>query len=152
MEKISCISEDFRGVQAIYALKQNSEIVYIGYTSDVYLRINQHIKSNKIFNDFSILMCAKRGDNKNKLWRECLEQCLISDYKPKYNKLMCKNSFEYMSLLPSETLKKLSAETYEINDFTIDYKNETKIIYELLKVKDYNEALSIARYINARSF
>ena len=52
MKKLSYISEDFKNVGALYALKQDNKIVYIGCTNDVYRRINQHINSNKIFNDF----------------------------------------------------------------------------------------------------
>lgn len=147
MIKISHISEDFKNVGALYALKQNSKIVYIGCTNDVYRRINQHMDSNKIFNDFSILLCTNNTKiNHENIFRECVEQCLISDYKPKYNKLMCKNSFEYMALLPVSTLKRLSEET-SFNDFSVDYKNTTKDIYDLLQLKDYEESLKLAIYI-----
>lgn len=147
MKKLSYISEDFKNVGALYALKQDNKIVYIGCTNDVYRRINQHINSNKIFNDFSILLCTDNTNmNHEDIFRECAEQCLISDYKPIYNKLMCKNSFEYMALLPASTLKRLSEET-SFNDFSIDYKNTTKDIYNLLELKDYEESLNLAIYI-----
>lgn len=71
---------------------------------------------------------------------------IISDYKPKYNKLMCKNSFEYMVLLPASTLKRLSEETW-FHDFSKHYKDTTKDIYNLLELKDYEESLNLAIYI-----
>ena len=36
MKKLSYISEDFKNVGALYALKQDNKIVYIGCTKDIY--------------------------------------------------------------------------------------------------------------------
>ena len=45
-----------------------------------------------------------------------------------------------MALLPVSTLKRLSKETF-LMIFSIDYKNTTKEIYNLLELKGYEESL-----------
>jgi excinuclease UvrABC nuclease subunit len=62
----------------VYFLWDEDELVYIGESENIYLRIGQHIKDGrKRFDDFTIYITEDR---------KLLEAYLINVLKPKYNK------------------------------------------------------------------
>ena len=62
-----------RGNYTVYALILNKEPVYIGMTSNIKLRINQHRKSDKTFDSFYIIE-SRISDKKQAL---AVERTLI---------------------------------------------------------------------------
>lgn len=86
----------------IYALFNKDELVYIGQSSNLYLRVLEHIVEGK--KDFDGIKCAY---NNKLLDIQVMETILISKLKPKLNKLIVDIDF-YFKILPLETKKQLS--------------------------------------------
>jgi hypothetical protein len=64
-------------VVGIYFLYDNNELVYIGKSTNIHIRINTHRK-NKQFDSYSILKCCEDD-------LKIYERILINKYLPKYN-------------------------------------------------------------------
>ena len=69
----------------IYALFNKDELVYIGQSSNLYLRVLEHIVEGK--KDFDGIKCAY---NNKLLYILVMETILISKLKPKLNKQFLK--------------------------------------------------------------
>jgi len=67
----------------IYALISNNEIVYIGQTSTLAMRLGQHISSNKVFDSWSVIEDLGSFINESDL--NIKELQYIYTFKPKYN-------------------------------------------------------------------
>jgi len=65
----------------IYFLRSEGVIVYIGSTSRPHARVYSHTRSNKVFDDVSIMTCSEKEKLK-------LEGELIRKHLPLYNKLV----------------------------------------------------------------
>lgn len=125
------ISQHFRDLSCIYALKKNKEIVYIGTTGNLYTRLLEHIKNGKDFDDVSAVLMSKGKSSRLEI--QIIEQCIISEFKPKLNKMMAKNSFEYLSLIPHECFVIIGQTKNHIDAF----KWNAEQAYECLKTFDY---------------
>lgn len=92
----------------IYALFSKDELVYIGQSSNLYLRVLEHIVEGK--KDFDGIKCAY---NNKLLDIQVMETILISKLKPKLNKLIVDIDF-YFKILPLETKKQLSCSDVQV--------------------------------------
>ena len=68
-------------VSYVYALLNRGELVYIGCTTDVDRRKEEHWKSGKVFDECKVITSGT--DRKNMLHEE---RRLIEEYNPEYNK------------------------------------------------------------------
>ena len=92
--------QKYRSVQGIYALIQNSKIVYIGYSKNVYIRSLEHIADGKIvFNDLKCMPYVNREEGL------IYEMALISIAKPIHNKIKFDNFIHWLYSLPFNTSK-----------------------------------------------
>lgn len=82
------------GVYFLY--DKNKNLVYIGFSGNMYIRILEHIAEDK--KDFSFY---KAIEFKNIKSAQFAEIKLISIYKPKYNKLVCDDFNNLWSLIYS---------------------------------------------------
>lgn len=64
-------------ITGIYFLFSNNELVYVGQSTDVLRRIQQH-RSDKVFDEFCFKKCLERD-------LDTLERNTIRFYKPRYN-------------------------------------------------------------------
>ena len=72
MEKVIC-------KPCVYFLYRDNDLVYVGKTANIYLRIGQHIiEGQKKFDSFEYFFTEDA---------DCLEAILIKILKPIYNKL-----------------------------------------------------------------
>ena len=75
-------SEKFRGVEGVYMLVKNGEVVYVGYSSNLHSRINSHVNYSDI--DFaSVIVLYETEPN---IKARNLEDIIINIFLPKYNK------------------------------------------------------------------
>lgn len=86
----------------IYALFNKDELVYVGQSSNLYLRVLEHIVEVK--KDFDGVKCTY---NNKLLDVQIMETIVISKLKPKLNKLIVDIDF-YLKILPLETKKQLT--------------------------------------------
>ena len=92
--------------KGVYFLFDNKQLVYIGESNNVYMRIGQHIKDGKKkFDSFEIYPCNDRKK---------LEGFLIRAFTPKYNVSfgMYDNSAIEEDIFPSQTIEE-AIEAYE---------------------------------------
>jgi excinuclease UvrABC nuclease subunit len=93
--------QDVKRENGIYFLFKGEKIVYIGHSINVYTRILEHIIENKKTFDY-----IKAVYNSDILKTEILEVILISEVRPKYNKLVVNDSRLYFYSLPNSVSKK----------------------------------------------
>jgi excinuclease UvrABC nuclease subunit len=94
--------QGYRNEQGIYVLTEKDSIVYIGYSSNVYTRILEHlVEDKKAFNKVHFFEIEHKDDpiKTNYL---IIEMFLISKKIPKYNKLFFKNIKQWYWSLPCE--------------------------------------------------
>ncbi len=114
--------QSIKRCNGIYALKKDSEIVYIGRSSNIYLRILEHIVDG-----------VKDFDSISKVYfdditvSEIIETFIIDMLKPEYNELIM-DKFDYYCTLPNCCKKHESVVNYKsavyATDFTIgDLRN-----------------------------
>lgn len=125
LENLQCLRKKL----GVYFLYENKELVYIGYSGNMYVRILEHlVEGEKTFTHFKACECS------NATFAEVLEVKLISLYTPKYNKLIVESFNTYFSTLPKICKEDMVNEKYvsiygtnkisEISDFIIrDIKN-----------------------------
>lgn len=90
-----------RGMAGIYFLFENENLVYIGQSSDVYVRLLEHLAENeKKFTSFEL--CGVNKNQQDEFLFQLFELCSISVYKPKYNKLVVKDLWEWYNILPQK--------------------------------------------------
>ena len=68
----------------IYFLIDGDQIVYVGQSTNVSLRIYHHLKSDKVFDYYSVIPCEQNILNE-------VEAFYIVRFKPKYNHNLPKN-------------------------------------------------------------
>lgn len=85
----------------IYFLMEDSEIVYVGQSTDVARRIIEHVKMGKLFNKFYALDCSEyHPDGGHINWLNEFEASYIAKFKPKLNKAFPPNtSFWTLSVI-----------------------------------------------------
>jgi len=83
----------------LYFLYKNDVLVYIGVSKNIYVRVLEHCFDNT--KDFDSIKAISTKDNANRTVTEIMEVFLISNYKPKYNKLIASDIFTYFNTLPS---------------------------------------------------
>jgi len=76
---------NFKECFIIYALINNDEIVYIGQSTNILLRISNHLTSNKVFDSWSIVENLGTYTTSKEVNR--LEEKYIRKFLPKYNKM-----------------------------------------------------------------
>ena len=121
MNKI-CLSKYQSGVYVLYG---KGKLLYIGETSNLYLRIGQHIKAGKI--PFDNIEFYPFDENK----RKYIEGILIKIYLPKYNIKNAKD--EIMGKFkPKQRLLKLFGKSDNYNE-NIDVGDVENVITWILK-------------------
>ena len=93
-----------RNIGGVYFLYNLDELVYIGYSKNIYIRILEHFYNNKGFDSFSYYELKNYSANEMKL----VENVLIAHYSTELNKHIIKDTLWF----------------YEsnINSFTESYK------------------------------
>jgi len=84
-EEIISSKREFKESYLIYALISNNEIVYIGQSTNILLRISTHLTSNKVFDSWSIIENLGTYTTSKEVNR--LEEKYIRKFLPKYNKI-----------------------------------------------------------------
>lgn len=84
-EQILASKREFKESYLIYALISNDEIVYIGQSTNILLRISTHLTSNKVFDSWSIIENLGTYTTSKEVNR--LEEKYIRKFLPKYNKI-----------------------------------------------------------------
>jgi len=84
-EQILASKREFKESYLIYALISNDEIVYIGQSTNILLRISTHLTSNKVFDSWSIIENLGTYTTSKEVNR--LEEKYIKKFLPKYNKI-----------------------------------------------------------------
>jgi len=109
----------FRNKQGIYCLYMDNEVVYIGYSVNIYTRILEHIAEDK--KEFTRLK-AFDGSKFNTQENLLVEMGLICELKPLYNKIRFESFFMWFHSLPNReeydyesTLKKITILFKNIN-------------------------------------
>ena len=93
--------QNIKRCNGIYFLFDKNEIVYIGYSRNVYCRVLEHIIEDvKVFDEVTALY------NEDLLTSQVMEVALISELKTKYNKLSIDFDL-YWRVLPLEVKKQL---------------------------------------------
>jgi len=83
-EKVSQQNFDFNDKNSstyLYSLYHKDELVYIGITKDIKKRINQHKRTNKVFDRYEIVSIFN-----DRFYALREENILIKKHNPKYNK------------------------------------------------------------------
>lgn len=137
-------------VFCVYILKQDSEVVYVGKSSDVCVRLNTHAK-DKDFNEVYII------EVKDRTTQDFCENSLILKYKPKYNKSVnlkqtnvvinfevdCVSFYQWLnhttwfSGISSKLQEKLNCKfilrgfhTFINDDYSISFKNSNSVVIQ----------------------
>ena len=84
-EQILASKREFKESYLIYALISNNEIVYIGQSTNILLRISTHLTSNKVFDSWCIVENLGTYTTSKEVNR--LEEKYIRKFLPKYNKI-----------------------------------------------------------------
>ena len=67
----------------VYFLINKNKIVYVGMTSNIFLRLSDHrLITEKIFDSYSFLVVPRKDIRK-------IEKYFIDKFKPKYNGIIC---------------------------------------------------------------
>ncbi len=116
--------QSLRKVTGIYLLYKEEELVYIGQSTNIYVRVLEHICDRE--KDFDSVYGISIIEE-----RELLEVCLISRLKPKYNKLFVDSYKWFTKLLP------MNIREIAIN-IDIGYSRHYEEIIKLGKFEDNN--------------
>lgn len=84
-KEILSSKREFKDNYLIYALINKDEIVYIGQSKNILLRLNDHRKSNKVFDSWCIVENLGIYTTSKEVNR--LEEKYIKKLLPKYNKI-----------------------------------------------------------------
>ena len=88
----------YRNKEGVYTLFNNEEIVYIGYSRNVYVRILEHIvDSKKIFNRIMSFSSSHLSEEDALI----MEMLLICKYSPEYNIVKFSSFKMWFNSLPS---------------------------------------------------
>ena len=103
-KEILLSKREFKNDYIIYALINNNEIVYIGQSKNILLRLKDHRASNKVFDSWCIVENLGTYTTSKEVNR--LEEKYIRKFLPKYNKI---HNTEYQKkvLDKNKALKKL---------------------------------------------
>ena len=103
-KEILLSKREFKNDYIIYALINNNEIVYIGQSKNILLRLKDHRASNKVFDSWCIVENIGTYTTSKEVNR--LEDKYIRKFLPKYNKI---HNTEYQKkvLDKNKALKKL---------------------------------------------
>ena len=103
-KEILLSKREFKNDYIIYALINNNEIVYIGQSKNILLRLKDHRASNKVFDSWCIVENLGTYTTSKEVNR--LEDKYIRKFLPKYNKI---HNTEYQKkvLDKNKALKKL---------------------------------------------
>jgi len=94
----------------LYFLYKDHELVYIGVSKNVYVRILEHSFENK--KEFDSVKTLIATDSINHTMTELIEVFLIHNLKPTYNKMIVQSKFTYFCTLPSIASKELLGGTF----------------------------------------
>jgi hypothetical protein len=87
--------QDARGKKGVYFLYCKKEIVYIGYSSNIYTRMLEHkFENKKSFDSFKIFTYC------DDIISQLAEVVFINTHKPKHNKLVVENLEEWYLTIP----------------------------------------------------
>jgi len=78
----------------VYMLVNKHEVIYIGMSSNMYMRILEHISMGKDFDDVYVMHLADEEG------RRVLEMSLICKLQPKLNKIKFDNYFNWFHSFP----------------------------------------------------
>lgn len=121
MKHIKEKAEELRNKTGIYCLIDFGKIVYIGQSTNMYLRILEHISDGKkTFND---IVSIERDD---KLLVEIVEVMMIVEIRPIYNKLILNSEFVFLNTLPSIVFKIRTKS---------EYREERRVALALIREK-----------------
>lgn len=84
-KEILSSKREFKEDYIIYALINNNEIVYIGQSKNIILRLSYHRTSNKVFDSWCIVENLGTYTTSREVNR--LEEKYIKKFLPKYNKI-----------------------------------------------------------------
>ena len=84
-KKILSSKREFKEDYIIYALINNNEIVYIGQSKNIVVRLSSHRTSNKVFDRWCIVENLGTYTTSKEVNR--LEEKYIRKFLPKYNKI-----------------------------------------------------------------
>lgn len=103
-KEILSIKREFKEDYIIYALINNNEIVYIGQSKNIFLRLNDHRASNKVFDSWCVVENLGTYTTSKEVNR--LEEKYIRKFLPKYNKIH-NPKYQKKVLDKNKALKKL---------------------------------------------
>jgi len=91
--------QKYRNKKGVYCLYNKDNLVYIGYSSNVYVRTLEHIsESKKEFNKIKAFDGSEISTQNNLL----VEMGLICEFKPLYNKIYFESFFIWFNSLPNK--------------------------------------------------
>ena len=93
IEDLQCLRHE-AGVYFLY--DENKELVYIGESGNMYIRVLEHIAESK--KDFNYFKAVPLDNNAT---RQLLEIYLISIIKPKYNELVVNDFVKFFKVCPA---------------------------------------------------
>lgn len=99
--------DSHKNTPCVYCLYENEEVVYVGQTVNLQLRVKNHKSDGKTFSRYSCIPCkpSEMSD---------LEATLIVKHNPKYNWTLPSSK---LFLSKSAAIKKLNAMCAELIDF-----------------------------------
>ena len=103
-KEILLSKREFKEDYIIYALINNNEIVYIGQSKNIFLRLNDHRASNKVFDSWCVVENLGTYTTSKEVNR--LEEKYIRKFLPKYNKIH-NPKYQKKVLDKNKALKKL---------------------------------------------
>jgi len=120
-EEIINNSREYKDICGVYFLIQDNKIVYIGKSFNIYVRIDQHYKSEKIiFDKWNYIELSKEKIDE-------METRYVLKYNPKYNKILPTKSSDLKTI---KQLKNKLNLPIPIIEKWIEYKNPIAQIYE----------------------
>lgn len=125
--------QKYRHEAGVYGLYKKEELVYVGTSNNVYMRILEHFYENKKSFD-----SIKVNIDNNITFNEISEVYIIAKLKPKYNKLVASSAEDYIKMLPSQI-----KETEAMKNLIIRRKSLLMYFSEIdFDMEDFEEKLT----------
>lgn len=122
--------QSVRGINGVYFLYEDNEIVYIGRSGNIYTRLLEHIvEDKKKFSNFKAIKIAETGS-------EILEVFLISKLKPKYNNLVVNDMETWTRTLPKIAEMQANKDLQDAGFIRSDFIDNQAISF--IKSTEYN--------------
>ena len=101
-------------LKGVYLLMKKKEVIYVGMSNDIYLRILEHQSMGKDFDDVFVAEVDREGEEV----RRALEMSIICEYMPTHNKIKFDNFYNWFHSFPFcidyESLMELKDEVIEV--------------------------------------